>query len=1083
MKGTRQKKWPIRLRIGLVVILALLPVVGQMEGATAAPLIVMNLTDSGPGSLREAIANASAGDTVSFAPGLQGEIDLFAQIDLTKDLTIAGPGTAPLTISGRGVVRVFEISASAEITITSLTIADGKTTAQGGAIHNKGNLTLSRVTLKNNLADKGGALFNSGSLTLSEVTISENTALNIGGGLYIDWTGKYLQTARLEQITISSNRGIGGGGGLGFTTGGLNNTLQLRGVLLAGNYIDSGLGADCFLDLGSLPVSLGYNLIGNNQSCAFSMQPSDLVGTSSSPLDPKLGPLSDNGGTSLTHALLPSSPAIDRGIISNCSPADQRGLTRPMDGDNDQVARCDIGAFEVINQLPQLGNFVSPQMDEAGVLPIGPDILEILDIDTSPDMIYYTLRTQPIHGAPHLLLTLPLSAGQVFTQTSIDNGSLTFNHDGSETFDAEFDFIATDQEKVPVRLISNGAYGPGNDHSVSPVLSANGRYLAFESNATNFSIRDQNNQTDVFAYDRQTGDLLIASVDYAGTPGNTFGAYNPAISADGRFIAFDSVSEFVSDDNNNASDVFVRNWFTGQEDTVIVSTDDLGEEGNGDSQEPAISADGRFVAFSSNATNLVSNDFNNAMDIFVHDLLYEKTQRVSLASDGIEGDGHSRGPLSISADGRYVAFQSEAANLVLGDSNGVPDVFVHDCLSGQTVRVSVHAGGGEADGASWGPALSADGRYVAFVSEATNLVDGDGNLSSDIFLHDLRNETSVRLSVASNGQEGNHNSAGASISANGQYVSFWSQATNLVSGDTNDTCDMDNDGYAQENCPDIFIVDHVNGKIRRVSMNANLEEANNASFSPSISADGRFIGYHSHASNLISSDANNYCGEDGQFGDNCSDIFVFNNHLIQKTFPISVNPTNDIPYVAIAQPQPVAYEGEPVFYTGSIYDPDPGDSHLINWDFGDGGTLSAITETQHIFQDDGNYLVEMTVVDLANATGIAQVNQEIKNLPPIVDAGEAILYLQVGSKLTRTGTVHDPGLDSLTGTVNYGDGSGALPLTIRLDGTFDLNFQYNFPGIYRTLAIVQDDDGGIGIDTVRVYVGIFSFLPLIEFSP
>ncbi len=383
-------------------------------------------------------------------------------------------------------------------------------------------------------------------------------------------------------------------------------------------------------------------------------------------------------------------------------------------------------------------------MDEAGVLSIGPEMLEILDADTTSDFISYTLRTQPVNGAPYLQLTQPLSAGQVFTQTSINVGNLAFIHDGSETFWAQFDFIATDQERVPVRLISSGPNGPGNDNATTAVISANGQYIAFESDANNLNNLDKNYQTDIYVYDRLNGELAIASADYAGNPGD-LGAFSPSISADGRFVAFATASEIVSDDNNDTSDVFVHNWFTGKEDTSMVSLDDFGEEGNGPSQDPAISADGRYVAFSSLASSLVASDNNNAMDIFIRDMLNEKTERVSLDDSGAEGDGDSTGPLSISADGRYIAFQSQATNLVTGDDNGVADVFVRDHLTGQTMRVSIRTDGGQADGASWGPALSADGRYIAFASDATNLVDGDGNQSADIFIHDLRDGSTVRL--------------------------------------------------------------------------------------------------------------------------------------------------------------------------------------------------------------------------------------------------------------------------------------------------------------------------------------------------
>jgi Tol biopolymer transport system component len=150
---------------------------------------------------------------------------------------------------------------------------------------------------------------------------------------------------------------------------------------------------------------------------------------------------------------------------------------------------------------------------------------------------------------------------------------------------------------------------------------------------------------------------------------------------------------------------------------------------------PSISADGRYVAFDSGASNLVPGDSNNAQDVFVRDRENGTTERVSLASDGAEGNSASGEP-SLSADGRYVAFASFASNFASGDGNGTRDIFVRDRESGTTERVSVASNGGEANGRSDAPSMSAGGRYVAFESIATNLVPGDSNIARDVFLHD-----------------------------------------------------------------------------------------------------------------------------------------------------------------------------------------------------------------------------------------------------------------------------------------------------------------------------------------------------------
>src|SRR5213078_1257125 len=236
----------------------------------------------------------------------------------------------------------------------------------------------------------------------------------------------------------------------------------------------------------------------------------------------------------------------------------------------------------------------------------------------------------------------------------------------------------------------------------------------------------------------------------------------------------------------------VRDRQTGM--TARVSVDSAGTQGNSSSRAPALSADGRFVAFQSDATNLVVGDTNGKTDVFVHDRQTGPTERVSVASGGGRlGTGGSGGFFafpSLSADGRLVAFQSDATNLVAGDTNGATDLFVHDRQTGTTERVSVASGGRQGNGFSAGPVLSADGRFVAFYSTATNLVAGDTNGATDVFVHDRQTGTTERVSVAPGGTQGNGSSAGPVLSADGGLVAFHSTATNLVAGDANGAYDV-----------------------------------------------------------------------------------------------------------------------------------------------------------------------------------------------------------------------------------------------------------------------------------------------------
>jgi tricorn protease-like protein len=409
-------------------------------------------------------------------------------------------------------------------------------------------------------------------------------------------------------------------------------------------------------------------------------------------------------------------------------------------------------------------------------------------------------------------------------------------------------------EAAETTLVSVDSAGTqGNGHCYSLSLSADGRYVAFQSAASNLVPGDTNNYTDIFVHDRQTGDTARVSVSSSGAQGNSESEW-PSISADGRYVAFDSPASNLVTGDTGYYDVFVHDRQTGQ--TARVSVSSGGAQGNRDSGWPSISADGRYVAFRSAASNLVTGDTNNRYDIFVHDRQTGQTSRVSMDSAGTQGN-HDSGWPSISADGRYVAFQSYASNLVPGDTNNASDVFVHDRQTGQTSRVSMDSAGTQGNNESLYLAISADGRFVAFQSYASNLVPGDTNNAPDVFVHDRQTGQTTRASVSSSGAQGNSGSDWPSISADGRFVAFLSYASNLVPGDTNDV-------------RDIFVHDRQTGQTTRASVSSSGDQGNSESNSPSISADGRSVAFQSAASNLVPGDTNGY-----------QDIFVYDSQNIQ----------------------------------------------------------------------------------------------------------------------------------------------------------------------------------------------------------
>ena len=392
-----------------------------------------------------------------------------------------------------------------------------------------------------------------------------------------------------------------------------------------------------------------------------------------------------------------------------------------------------------------------------------------------------------------------------------------------------------------IERLSVDSTGAQADHSSSlPAISPDGRYVAFESDATNLVSGDTNGMLDIFLRDRHTGQTTRVSVSSSGAQGNEDSS-DPSVSSDGRYVAFYSLaSNLVAGDTNAKRDVFVHDQQTGQ--TTRVSVSSAGVQGVEDSYLCNISADGRYVAFYSYSNTLVVNDANNTHDVFVHDRQTAQTTLVSLAYDGAQGNSSSS-TCNMSSDGRYVAFVSWASNLVANDTNNKGDIFVRDRQTAQTTRVSISSSGGQGNDYSVTPSISDDGRYVAFGSFANSLIPQDSNGWGDVFLHDRETGQTTLISINTAGASGNGSSYAPAITADGRYVAFESYATDLVAGDTTTSLDM-------------FVRDRETGQTRRVSINSAGAQGNGHSFKAAISNDGRYVAFASGASNLIANDTN-----------------------------------------------------------------------------------------------------------------------------------------------------------------------------------------------------------------------------------
>jgi len=316
-----------------------------------------------------------------------------------------------------------------------------------------------------------------------------------------------------------------------------------------------------------------------------------------------------------------------------------------------------------------------------------------------------------------------------------------------------------------------------------------GRYVVFLStvDAQGASLPYAN----VFVQDRQLGFSEIVSVSGAGAASNGI-CYYPSISQDGRYVAYSSDGDnLVPGDTNDLPDTFVRDRLNGTTERVSVSSDEVEQFGGRFAPDiPVISGNGRFVVFASFSNTLVPDDNGDQLDVFVRDREAGTTERVTVSSSGEGGDNHSFGG-SISADGRYVCFDSYSSNFVDGDTDEL-DVFVRDRQLGTTERVTVSSSEVPSNGRSERGALSADGRFVAFMSLATNLVPQDTNGAYDVFVRDRLAGTTERVSVAASGEQGNGGSGfdfggnyvPTRISGDGRFVLFNTTATNLVRSDS-----------------------------------------------------------------------------------------------------------------------------------------------------------------------------------------------------------------------------------------------------------------------------------------------------------
>jgi Tol biopolymer transport system component len=423
--------------------------------------------------------------------------------------------------------------------------------------------------------------------------------------------------------------------------------------------------------------------------------------------------------------------------------------------------------------------------------------------------------------------------------------------------------VALAAQSTITRVSVTGALYQMSAPSWEVALSGDGRYVAFVTDTPGLP---GNAVRQIWIRDRVLQTVTLASVNPAGLPCNG-GCDGPTLSEDGRFLAFTSgANDLVASDTNGLLDVFVRDLLLGTTERVSVSPS--GGQGNGTSRMAAISGDGRFVAFNSLATNLVQG-WPSGQHVYRHDRMTGATEPVDVRTNGTAATLSAQPTRpSISGDGHLVTFESSDATVVSGDTNAAKDVFLRDFINAITTRVSLGNGGTEATGISTGGSLSADGLRVAFVSHAANLVPGDTNGSPDAFVRDLVSGTTERVSVGTLGQQGSGTQViQIALSSDGRYAVFSTDLWGLDPTDASGSLGAD-----------VYLHDRVTGQTSRESLASDGATPNDhcpltayppwtgyccqltgfGSYGVAISGDGRLAAFQGAASNLVAGDTNGF---------------------------------------------------------------------------------------------------------------------------------------------------------------------------------------------------------------------------------